>query len=200
MVLVLGFVYLYQKYIGSNLSDIGIDTSRNEYNNSSDNYYINFAALIIVVPIIEELLYRLGLKLSVRNITFLILGALYTIFLFIYPKNLNYNNPKILLTFFSSIIIVYFIMKYFVKRNYEHISLIYARKFKMIFVVSVIVFAYSHFTLYENYNTFHNLIYSPIILFPYFVAGTLYGLIRIRFGFVWGCLAHMIWNFIALTI
>lgn len=198
--IVLVFILLYSKYVSSNLSEIGIETKRNNYNNQSDNYYDNFIALVIIVPVVEEILYRLGLKFSVKNTSFFILGILYTLFLFISPSNLDYNNPIILLSFLTSIIVGYFLIRFFVKRNSQRISLIYAQKFKIIFAISVIVFAYSHFTLYENYNTLHNLIFSPIILFPYFVAGVLFGFIRIKFGLLWGCLAHMIWNFAATIL
>lgn len=169
------------------------DPSKNYPNNLS--YKI---IAILVVPFVEEVFYRLGLKFSIRNTTFFIIGILYTLYLFFQPDDLNFNDPIALLLFFGILILSIILIWFGVKKNALFFESLYVKYSKFIFWLSVIVFAYSHFILHQNHDSVYNIIFSPIILFPYFIAGILYGVIRVKFGFVWGCLAHMLWNFLVV--
>lgn len=171
-----------------------IKSTRNVSSEINLNNSLHKIIVILVIPLVEELFYRLGLKFSVRNTSFLILGVLYSIYIFIQPKDIDFNNPKVILVFFGTMILVLFATILIVKLLANKIQLIYSNYSKYIFWLSVLSFSYSHFTLHENYFLLSNILLSPLILFPYIVAGTLYGVIRIKYGFFWCCFVHILWN------
>lgn len=184
-------VYLINQILGdSNIGSKRIRLTKSELNQSLGLIII----INIIVPFIEELMYRYGLKFSPNKTSFLILGILYTIYLFFQPINLNWTNPILLSIFFSIILILFFVIKHTIKSNYNLVEDIYQKYFKYIFIISVVSFAYSHFTLYSNYNDLINILLSPIILIQYIIAGILYGGLRLKFGFFAGVLAHITWN------
>ena len=156
--------------------------------------------VIMIVPIIEELMYRYGLKFSPNKTSFLVIGIVYTIYIYFQPKDINWNNPLSLLFFFGGFITLFFISKFFLKANKEMVENFYINNSKLIFIISLVAFAYSHFTLHANYHEIKNILLSPIILSSYLIAGFLYGTIRLRLGFIWGILAHMLWNLLVVYL
>lgn len=169
-------------------------TCKKKYFNEINFSWTNYISLIILAPIVEELFYRYGLKFSVKKATFLAIGIVYTIYLFFQPKNTNFEDPKTLILFWTGIIGSFFIIYFLVKKNHRWIKYIYDQKFYIIFIISVLAFSYSHFTLYENNTSIKSILLSPLYLYTYIVAGIIYGLLRIKIGFIWGCLAHIFWN------
>ena len=188
-------------FLSGILNESGIDSQRvrltkTELNNSLSSIII----ITIIVPIIEELLYRYGLKFSPNKSSFLVLGILYAIYLFFQPSNLDWTNPTLLAMFFGIPIILFFVIKFIIKKNYNLIENIYQKHLKYIFILSVVSFAYSHFTLHSNYADLTNILLSPVILIQYIIAGILYGGLRLKFGFWAGIIAHIIWNLIATLL
>ena len=115
---------LISKYFIANFENIGINCNRIRVN-PTDNSKLSYKLILIFfVPIIEELLYRLGLKFSKTNTTFLILCIIYTLYLFAMP-NRNYNEPTTLLYFILTTILNFFSIRYFVSKKKEQILLIY---------------------------------------------------------------------------
>ena len=156
--------------------------------------------IIMIVPIIEEFMYRYGLKFSPNKTGFLVTGIVYTVYIYFQPKDINWNNPINLLFFFGGFIGLFFISKFFLKANKERVENFYVKNNKLIFIISLVTFTYSHFTLHANYHEIKNILLSPIILSSYLIAGFLYGTIRLRFGFIWGILAHMLWNLLVIYL
>lgn len=185
-------------YFLNNLSNFGIYSERIHVvvNDESETSYK--IILVFFVPITEEILYRYGLIFSKNKTSLLLIGWLYTVYLFLKPESVDINNPKTLILFLGTFISLFLIIRFFISKYYNSIELLYKKRMAYIFSISVILFAYSHFTLYSNYGDLTNIIFSPIILITYFIAGALYGFIRLKYGFVWCCLAHMIWNAISI--
>ncbi len=156
--------------------------------------------MVLIVPFVEEAFYRLGLKFSIRNTTFLILGFLYTFYLFFQPSDIDFNNPKVLFSFFGIMVLTWFTIRFLLRKNKDKVEKTYKKYPKLIFISSAIVFAYSHYILHDNHYEIQNILYSPLIMFPYFIAGLLFGTIRLRLGFFYAVLAHSLWNFIAVLI
>jgi len=188
--LITSFLY---PFLIDNLNRIGGSSKRVNLQEENEIYKI---VVVLVVPFIEEILYRLGLKFSIRNTTFLLLGIIYTLYLFFQPSNMDFNNPVVLLVFLSSFIGTFFILRFLVKRNSVIINEFYITNGKFIFWLSILVFAFSHLTLHDNHNSFINIVLSPFILLPYLIAGFVYGKIRLQYGFFWGYFAHVFWNFL----
>jgi len=159
-------------------------------------YYIS---VILFAPIIEEFLYRWGLKFSVVKATFLLLGISYTIAILVAPKDTDYKDAQRLLIEICSFIILFFTFYFLVKKNKSKIENAYREKFRWIFWISVVAFTYSHFSMYEN-NSLLSIIWSPLTLYTYLISGVAFALIRLRISFIWGCIAHILWNLVMITI
>ena len=200
-VLILSGTFILVYFLSGILNESGIDSQRvrltkTEFNNSLSSIIV----ITIIVPIIEELIYRYGLKFSPNKSSFLVLGILYAIYLFFQPSNLDWTNPTLLAMFFGIPIILFFVIKFVIKKNYNLVENIYQKHLKYIFILSVVSFAYSHFTLHSNYADLNNILLSPIILIQYIIAGILYGGLRLKFGFWAGIIAHIIWNLLATLL
>lgn len=159
-------------------------------------YYIS---IILIAPIIEEFLYRWGLRFSVIKATFLLLGISYTIATLVAPNNTNYKDPQRLLIEICSFIFLFFTFYFLVRKNKSKIEQAYKEKFRWIFWVSAVAFTYSHFSLYEN-KSILSIICSPLMLYTYLISGVAFAIIRLRISFIWGCTAHILWNLIMIII
>ncbi|HCQ13266.1 MAG TPA: hypothetical protein DIU01_08345 [Flavobacterium sp.] len=185
-------------YFLNDLSNFGINSKRINVIVNDESKISYKIILIFFTPIVEEFLYRFGLVFSKNKTSLLLLGWIYTLYLFVKPESIDINDPKTLMLFFASFISLFLILRILISKYYNSIELLYIKRMPYIFSISVILFAYSHFTLYSNYADLTNIIFSPIILLTYFIAGALYGFIRLKYGFVWCCLAHIIWNAISV--
>ena len=120
-------------------------------------------------------------------------------YLFFQPRDML-ANPIVLLWFWIGFICTILFIYFLVKMNHKNIEKFYNRNFKLIFFSSNVFFAYSHLPLYETSYSLNSLLLSPIFLATYFIAGIVYSIIRLKIGFVWGCLAHICWNlFVTLS-
>ncbi|MFY8161550.1 MAG: type II CAAX prenyl endopeptidase Rce1 family protein [Candidatus Kapaibacteriota bacterium] len=185
---------LLYRYFLSDLSNLGISSKRIHVVVNDETKISYKIILIFFTPIVEEFLYRYGLVFSKNKTSLLLLGWIYTVYLFLKPDSIDINDPKTLMLFFAFYICLFFVLRFLISKHHNYIQELYKCKMTYIFSISVIFFAYSHFTLYSNYGDLTNILFSPIILLTYFIAGALYGFIRLKYGFVWCCLAHIMWN------
>lgn len=185
---------LLYSYFLSDLSNLGISSKRIHVVVNDETKISYKIILIFFTPIVEEFLYRYGLVFSKNKTSLLLLGWIYTLYLFLKPESIDINDPKTLMLFFAFFISMFLVIRFFISKYYNSIELLYKSRMAYIFSLSVILFAYSHFKLYSNYGDLINILFSPIILSTYIIAGALYGFIRIKYGFVWCCLAHIMWN------
>ncbi len=189
-------IYLYTKGVLTTLISDKL-TIRDEFylhikKEAGFTFYI--IVIVLFVPILEEALYRLGLKFSINGVAALCLGISYSVYLFFQPSDINWKNPYVLITFWSAFIFTFFLYQFLLKKHQSFVINFYKRNTNLIILVSIISFAYSHITLYGQQDLINNLFLSPLILLPYVIAGALFSFLRIKFGFWYGVLGHIFWN------
>ncbi len=154
---------------------------------------------VILAPLIEELTFRLGLKFNKFNISIslslLFLVAL-QIFSFPIPVLISENiinlgnlqgvvNMALLVTLISILI---FVILSILKVNFEPLK----KNFKWILYLSALIFGLIHLTNYSNLGNM--LLLAPFLVAPQIIAGLNLGFLRMKYGFIWGYLGHVLHN------
>ncbi len=158
------------------------------------NVYPVWAVFIYVAlagPMLEELLFRLSLKLNEKymqiNVVLTVTGLVYilvfTIRVYLIQISLVVVEIILLSIYFNS---KELFNKYIIK--------IWDRKFIWVFYISAATFGMLHISNYSpRLITF---LLMPILVLPQFIVGLFCGYIRIRLGFMWGYVFHASHNFV----
>ena len=163
-----------------------------EYRNPEVNSIIIFFAVVAFLPLIEEIILRLNLKISKLNIaTFL------SVLIIITVKLIFLRGIQIYIYFGAIPIfgLIYFIIN---RSNLPllKIETFWKSNFKYIFHFSAIAFGMLHLFNFETIKWWM-IIISPFLIAPQITAGYILGYIRMKYGFTYGWLIHSTINFIA---
>lgn len=153
--------------------------------------WIVFIYVALAGPMLEELLFRLPLKLNEKymqiNVALTVTGLIYilvfTIKVYIFQISMVVVEIILLSIYFSS-------KKLFNK----YIINIWNKKFTWVFYISAGTFGMLHISNYSP--KFIIFLLMPILVLPQFIVGLFCGYIRIRLGFMWGYFMHAAHNFV----
>lgn len=167
-----GVMFIFKEY--------GCITDIPDKANSNTNILVNLIAYGIFIPLIEEIIFRLPLKIYPNNIITTLLILLVSTFLYSIHDN-NY------LYLFMIVLLVFGIFLYseektidFLKRNY----LIYAHLISLIFAILHVYFYIAEFEI---------LFIIPLFLFHIVFSYCLYYL-RVGYGLKYSILLHVMHN------
>jgi len=145
--------------------------------------------LILVGPFIEELIFRLPLRYKKANFIPLTVVILFFAGTLLFKKlHLSLALSIPLFVVFTAFSIFYI----FNRRMAENRDKFLSSNYHYFFYSLTILFALIHISNF-NYSV-SLLLFAPIIVLPQFVAGFLFGLIRIKQGFIWGFFLHALHN------
>ncbi len=153
----------------------------------------NILKIVIIVPVIEEILFRLILKPQKFYV------GIFTLFFSFYLLNGNFTNANFTEPIFYlklSIAIVISTIIY-LKGNF-YVSFI--KKNKTYFIVlSIMIFGLAHIS---NIKPFHLqlILFYPIFVIPQIIIGYFITNIRLKLGFLWGILLHCFVNLINIYL
>lgn len=164
---------------------------------------INYGTLFFILscilsPLIEEIAFRLPLIYSRLNLSLSItILSFYIINKFFILKNIfdieNYFILRILISILCGVIF------YFISKKHEDILLkIYKNNFKIIYYTSSLIFALLHISNFQS--DFSVLLAAPLITLPQLIFGLTAGFVRIKYGFLYCFLIHIINNMIPTFI
>lgn len=170
--------------------------SRYELFNTDKGPFLLFISTLILSPIIEEILFRLPLVYSPKNIS-LSISLLISIIL----AKLNYFDDKY---FRLSIAVTFGILLFLALKNIlnknESVSLrmkaFWSKNSKFIFYFSLILFALIHLSNFKALSN-HQLLFTPLLVGPQLVTGYFLANIRLSHGLLWSIQLHMIINVFA---
>ncbi len=144
---------------------------------------------IIFAPFIEELIFRLPLRIKRNNfIPFIFIGILFV-------------GLSIIHKYFGSVMILYLIPLFlfgiaftlnFNKKSFQSISHLFKSNYKVYFYSFTILFALIHIANYKF--SWQIVFFAPLLVLPQFIGGFLMGFMRIRFGLLWGFFLHALHN------
>jgi len=152
---------------------MGLDKFERSIGQDDTTHIKLFLNAIILVPVIEEIIFRYHQKLSFKGI---ILSTIFAVLLFysslwlllffglymgglLVAINLNTPPPRIVIVFLSSVI-----------------------------------FALFHLDNFNNIDYLHEFYFIPILIFSQFISGLILSFIFWNFGLKYSVFFHMIWN------
>ena len=164
--------------------------------NSISNYNVDsieaFLIASIFIPVFEEIILRLNLKISKNNllITFLIVLTF-----------LMYKQTELIgkISYCSMILVLLAIFYLFSTKHlkYNKLKLVIGKfwenNFPIIFHIFCLSFGFLHLLNYEQ-MTPSLLILSPLIVLPQIIMGYALGYLRMNFGFSYNIAFHIIFN------
>ncbi len=143
---------------------------------------------VMVIPFLEELLFRYGLRFSQTYLTILLLILLASLGVVSFSV-LPFAWAIAAIVALAVVMVIYFINSY---RIGTFLRQIWMHHYKSVFYTSAILFGLVHITNYE-YTT-AVLLLTPVLVAPQIVAGFLNGYMRVKYGFMWSYYAHGIHN------
>lgn len=151
---------------------------------------ISIFMAVLVAPIAEEIVFRLPLIFSKRNILISV-----TFFLIMFNKQ---NLPIAIAAGSANFILLYIFLSIRKGRFERILKYFWCKHFKIIFYSIIILFGAVHITNFDNLSTFHYIL-LPIIVFPQIVMGFFLGYVRVRFenGFILAISLHSLNNLVA---
>ncbi|WP_346236611.1 CPBP family glutamic-type intramembrane protease [Niabella insulamsoli] len=149
-----------------------------------------FIAIVVVGPLIEELVFRLplngkrsflGFSLS---LAFFLLGGFYSL-------GSAQLDHKLSVGIITSLVFYFFLMLFFSKKRFTEQNR--DSYIKLLFYVSTVLFALSHISNFKPLQ--YSLIWLyPVYVLPQFIMGVGFAFARMRYGFGWAILLHMLVN------
>ena len=154
--------------------------------------YYGIFIVVILGPLVEELIFRLILVPKRRNI------AIFTFVFSFLVLNKTYYIIKIDWLLLVSLVVsglLSFLVFNLLKRNPE-IEIAIGKRQKIITMVSVVLFGLLHIANIENLHWELALLY-PVYALPQIILGYVSSVQRLKLGFVWGLLFHLMINLMA---
>ena len=137
-----------------------------------------------MAPILEELISRLLLVFTKRNlIIFLCSCVILSMVFFIRESSIKFYL-FVFISLLFSIILVFF----------TSCHLFFIKNFKIIFYLSAILFGLVHIFNFNGINI-SNVVLTPLIIIPQVVMGFLFGYLRVTYGFIYAVICHAFINF-----
>ncbi len=161
-----------------------------------NNYpvWVVFIYVALAGPMLEELLFRLPLKLNEKyvqiNVVLTLTGLIYILVFTI----------KVYIIQVSLVVVEILLLSiYFAGRELfnKYIISAWNSKFSWVFYISAATFGMLHISNYSpKLITF---LLMPILVLPQFIVGLFCGYIRLRLGFFWGYFFHASHNFVFIV-
>jgi hypothetical protein len=157
----------------------------------SNSIFFVIIMLVLFIPFVEELLFRLPLRFKKAN--FIPLALILLFFAGTLLFNKLHLSPVLSILLFI-IIVVCIGFCFFNRRIAEKWGRILSTNYPLYFYGVTILFALVHLSNFTYSVSL--LLFAPIIVLPQFVGGFFMGYIRIKQGFIWGFFLHVLHNVI----
>lgn len=150
-------------------------------------------ANLLIIPILEEIAFRLSLKLSIINLSLSVSIISFMVACYVLGIDIIDFNQNMLVRL--AVALMGFITTYFLLRNkriFENVTKVWKNNYKAIFYLFLSLFVTRHIDSYElNVVT---LLFFPMLLTPQFVSGIFLSFVRIKLGFAHSIVFHVFIN------
>ena len=164
--------------------------------NTLENFHISsFQAYLFValyIPIIEEVIFRLNLKISLNNLI-IFFAFLSGYFLYRIFKVENLNHPWIVILPLTLMIGLIYIQIKKQREVNQFLHNFWERHFVFIFHLSCWLFAFLHLFNFEEITP-TLLFLSPVIVLPQLILAYALGFLRMNYGFQYNVIFHILFN------
>lgn len=147
------------------------------------------ALMIVILPFIEELIFRLPLRFKRAYLIPFIITCI---------SFMGYNFLKIMgthiliaifISIFSTVVIFLALYNHRISERFEHI---WSSNYRAVFYAVASLFALYHLTNFKF--SISLLIFAPIVVLPQFIGGLFMGFLRVKQGLLWGFFLHALHN------
>lgn len=157
----------------------------------NNSIFLSIILLVFVFPFLEELVFRLHLRLNEKYIHLNVIIFISGIILLTWPSIISFYYKIAILALGFFFILYYFINK---SKSDQFILKIWNKKYFYVFYISLLAFGILHIT---NYNkTFYTYLLLPILILPQIITGMLCSFMRLYFDFFYGYFFHVSHNLI----
>ncbi|TMM51992.1 hypothetical protein FEE95_21485 [Maribacter algarum] len=154
----------------------------------------------IVLPLFEEMTFRLSLKFNPMYLALTAGGFTYYILTkVVFKSRLSLMDDTFWYRVISAVIIVLIVYAVCSRKTVNvNVQRFWERHFRMIYYLSCLSFAWLHIFNFEL--SLVNLLWMPILTLPQLFSATIAGYTRVAFGFQYPLLVHMITNIFFLSL
>ncbi|KKX46407.1 CPBP family intramembrane glutamic endopeptidase [Sphingobacterium sp. IITKGP-BTPF85] len=167
-------------------------------NPSVNHNLISALSVAFFIPIIEELVGRLWIVYNRKYLSWSLSIASGIIIYKLFGSNLNlpwYENYRWLsISILESISIFYFIKS----KNQNSLERFWKNNQRKIILLSAVLFSILHYRHYEI--SLEIILLLPLVFAFYFTSGLILGYARVRYGFIYCCILHILYNSLLLSI
>ena len=181
-IFVIGMILLtLEEYNLVDTEDHAVEAMMKEY-----PFLVVMSLAVIVVPFFEEVIFRLYLRFSKRNITlsFLLIA--------IFVGAAIYESSLLGSIIFSLVPIVFVILLLSGDQFAAKMEDFWKDHFLIVFYFSAIIFGVVHITNFQS--TSSNYAFLPLLVLPQIAMGIFAGYLRVRSGLLWGFALHALHN------
>ena len=146
---------------------------------------------IFIIPIIEEVAFRLHLLPGRRNIKIsAVVFIIYVVMQLVYMTKSTFTFN--VACYLVAAVLIGCVV--FQQRILEGVKELWNTKFRSVFYITALVFGGIH--IINHRLSVANLIFAPLIVAPQIILGLNAGYLRVKSGFKWGLLLHILHNFL----
>ncbi|HBV16301.1 CPBP family glutamic-type intramembrane protease [Chryseobacterium carnipullorum] len=192
------FIYLFSLLLGLCISFTiyyFIDTPERRDNEVDFSFEFIFLSCLLL-PLLEEIVFRLSFIYSRINLSLSVGGIAFSIANNLLKEQTLFTIENFyVIRIIASILISIFIgiLFYFkIKRYTNVLANFHQKKFKTIFYILTLLFALLHVTNFKL--NFYSFLIFPLMILPQFIFGLAAGFIRIRYGFPYCLFIHIFSN------
>jgi membrane protease YdiL (CAAX protease family) len=174
--------------------------STNQFKSQISNKLVYIFIIALLIPIFEEITYRLFLTRYQKKITIISISLIIGVGLFdiseefgllFFPKNLLLSDLTMVFYVLCFGFPFYLLLKYFVTKKIDFNDY-WGKYFPYIFYLSTLLFAFNHVQSL-NINA-SNFIFVPFAILPFFILGLFYAYVRVKYGLLWSIIMHILNN------
>lgn len=144
--------------------------------------YQSILLIVIAVPLLEEICFRLWLRSGLYYTTFSILGAIFFVSTAIFNSSESSIVYVLGILLSVGLLVAIFMSRYKPKLFIKH--------YKYFYYISVLTIGLMHLDNYSDINLVSSWCF-PLLALPYIMAGFMLVYTRITYGFKYGYLLHM---------
>ena len=177
---------------------ISLENSINSILGDRNSVIRTFLVVVLLGPVIEESIFRLPLRFKPINLA---IATTVLSWVFIGSLNAIYGNKECIVFQILCVLIampIGVLTLYIGKKYSEKLKIFWTNNFRFIFYASFVLFGLFHAANFDI--TSKNIIYLPIIILPWFIAGHINGFIRVKYGFIIGILYHVLNNLVLVLL
>jgi len=150
------------------------------------NTLLQYIYIAIYAPIVEELAFRVGLRVSKRNLILMIFALSLII-------SRGFLNIEWLISISISLLLsIVLFLSFKMGRTFDLINNFHVKNRGLVFYILLLSFGFMHLIGYEI--TLELLLFSPIVVFSHITAGFMFSYVRLKLGVVFSMILHCLNN------